>query len=618
MKLIHFTGKAFLGGLFLLVLSLTALFAQQDTTRNDHFWLLSDSVIIDWTNLKQPQVFREKKYSQYHLQASTSWTYKSSKGWDCIFTSYSNKRLGILDSLPTKIGTLVGEKTFTTSSLIYPNREPQMMLFNKDHHFQLYAISFIPTDQDSMYRTPIRVTGKLDSFSNIDSSGVEEFTIDGAGNKKTRLFSQGSMPSVKAVKSHDNADWWIITHSNWGNTFYSKRVSSADSVHADWSAKVGQELLAIGNLWSGGIIITNYSGNRLAVVSVNGFVEVFDYNRCTGGITPYAYYGRDSLFTTSATNNIQDRYLLGAFSPDGTKLYVGTADSIFQLDLSTDFSLKHKKLVVGLDRTNSNLPYFFLDMKLAPDNKIYISKYLNYPQSDYSLSVIAQPDSHVSKCEYQEQGLSFGQNRISEQSFLLFPNIANNSMLPQMVTDVSKIFPYPAVIICPNTPIRIGNASGIKHEWFFDTALPYVKQMEQSNYYIFQSSKPGRYTIKARVETQANPCWQDTVLWQEVTIIVRPEVQEPCLSVSRPEIEIEEPIKVYPNPASDQITVTCPQDVELYVYDAKGRLTHQLPLRPGENLLHTQTWNEGIYFFHFQTTDGSIKKTNFGKIILIR
>jgi|GEM_PF-4483000 len=619
MRLIHFTGKVFLGWLFLIFLFFTTLLAQQDTTRNDHFWLLSDSVIIDWTNPKQPSVFKGNERSQSRFQTNTAWSYANSKGRDCLFTSsfYDKFTSWPFDTLPIQLKTFLGNQSYTTHSLVYPYLESQILLLNTNF-FQLYFLGFISEEPDSNNRTILRMEGQFDSAGNIDSSSVKELIIDELGNQKPRLFSQGDLASILAIKTYNNKDWRIISHSRRGNTFYSKVASSSDSERPDWAENIGQRLLYKDPLWSGGTLITTRDGKRIALISSTGFTQVFDHNRCTGTITPYVYYGRDSLFTTSATNNIQDRFIFGAFSPNGTKLYIGTADSIFQLDLYTDFSLKDKKLVTGLDITLPQYPYFFRDMEIAPDKKIYISKNSQYPVPEYFLSVIALPDSHVSKCAFQEQGLSLFINPKKNLESVMFPNIANNSMLPQTVTDMSKIFPYPAVVICPNTPIRIGNASDIKHEWFFDTALPYVKQMEQSNYYIFQSSKPGRYTIKARVETQANPCWQDTVLWQELTIIVRPDVQEPCLAVSRPEIEIEEPIKVYPNPASEQINIRGVEGGLLTVYDVQGRLVYLHHLADLQTVLNVESWQSGFYIFCIQSIDRNTKNANlYTKTIII-
>lgn len=592
---------ACMAGLLTVVCFSVPLFAQQDTTRNDYFWLFSDSIGIDWTNPKQPRVFTAPIFD--NTGSVSNWSFKHDSVYDCIFTTNVSATQPA-DSMRFQIKTLRGNKQFTTWVRGLEGGNNGRMIYNLKNDPKSFGLLFRgfhkgESRKDTFRRAVMFMLLKLDQDFQVDSMKCDDSRVNSFNIRFTynaRLFG---MPSYFLNKSHDNKRFLFPSHNDVSNDFLIQEDVSNTAYDI---ISLGTEILPFGTSPKQvpAQMVMNHQGTQLAVISLNGFVEVFDFDRCSQNIRFYAYYGRDSLFSTFPQQNHQDRFITGAFSPDGTKLYVCTQDSVFQFDLLSDLNLKDKKFVAGFP---SNHPERFTDMKLAPDGKIYLTQVnnqLSRPTNDAYLAVIAFPDSHVTRCGFSTKGLNMGKRKIGNS----FPNIADNGIKPLKLTDVAKICPYRTVVVCPNTAVRLKGRYGRLSVNSNDLN---AHRIEGSNDFYFKTSKPGTYHYSKSVAIKGNPCWNDTMYSEKLTIIVRPDVQEPCLAVSRPETEIEEPIKVYPNPASDQIKVKSytQETFEMSIYNQTGTKLMSLPVnQSGEVSVSTAELPAGIYLLQARGRNG--------------
>jgi hypothetical protein len=176
----------------------------------------------------------------------------------------------------------------------------------------------------------------------------------------------------------------------------------------------------------------NKEGNQMAILNYVGMIELVDFDRCSGQFSNY------KLIKPNVTTPPVPGVWSGAFSPDGTKLYVATSydDSyLWQFNLLDSLP---QNTVDTLANFNFSIPAGGA-LKLAPDNKIYWSCAWNdgvtfnypYPDTTYNmynmnLSVINSPDSLGAACNFQPYSFYLGGKR----TYWGLPNNPNYELGP--------------------------------------------------------------------------------------------------------------------------------------------------------------------------------------------
>ena len=228
--------------------------------------------------------------------------------------------------------------------------------------------------------------------------------------KNIQLQSFQQVDCLNAVKHGNGRDWWVLFRkagslSNGNNDWYSYLITP-DSIQ-------NVSVQSIGSLNK-----TNSGHTNLI-----GLTELYDFDRCSGLLSNLVTIEPEALPSVP--------YLFScAFSPDASKLYVSTADQptwLFQYDLNASNITLSKDTLW----TISSPQYAGGGLKLAPDNKIYLASiYYNgvqfpYPYQDtvynmynMNLSVINQPDSLGSACDFQPYSFYLGGKR----TYLGLPN----------------------------------------------------------------------------------------------------------------------------------------------------------------------------------------------------
>ena len=287
-----------------------------------------------------------------------------------------------------------------------------------------------PSDTNKYYIFHIGVTDYYGLYySEIDLSlngGLGSVT-----QKNIQLLSNKANDGLTAVKHGNGRDWWILfrestTTSNANNVFYKYLVSP--------QGISGPYMQSIGTLTS----INSYryffskDGTKLGAVGYRGLIETYDLDRCSGQLSNYRSIKSD--VTTPPVPGVWS----GAFSPDGTKLYVATSydDSyLWQFNLLDSLP---QNTVDTLANFNFSIPAGGA-LKLAPDNKIYWSCAWNdgvtfnypYPDTTYNmynmnLSVINSPDSLGAACNFQPYSFYLGGKR----TYWGLPNNPNYELGP--------------------------------------------------------------------------------------------------------------------------------------------------------------------------------------------
>lgn len=148
---------------------------------------------------------------------------------------------------------------------------------------------------------------------------------------------------------------------------------------------------------------------------------------------------------------------------------------------------------------------------------------------------------------------------------------------------------------CLNTSVNGYSAP----QWIFDVEGAADTIWTDNANYEFPG--PGTYLVELSVYTPLGTIASTT---KEVTV----DDCNTVTSLSSTE-DFEEPIKAYPNPATDHIhfVVQEPQSgMTLNIYSLLGEQIDQLTKLEGESTLYLSDYAPGIYFYHLIGNDGNV------------
>ncbi len=280
---------------------------------------------------------------------------------------------------------------------------------------------------------------------NLDS-GLGDFT-----SIKNELLISDTLVNgrIAACKHANGRDWWIIAHETWSDQFYFF-LMNPDTVYLHSSQHIGPVIIPQEDV-IGSAVFTN-DGNKLAY-QTDSIITIYDFDRCTGTLSnALEIYFPDTL-------NLS--LLSCSFSSSGRYLYACNNFHIFQIDMQAGDIAASKTIVATYDgfRTSHNFRTIFNQMKLAPDNKIYVST----AEGSYYFHEINDPDSAGILCDITQHSmilpsyldalnalsmpntpnyalgaltgsvcdsLSIGVNEIGDNAFgiIVFPNPANDKI----------------------------------------------------------------------------------------------------------------------------------------------------------------------------------------------
>ncbi|MEO8150672.1 MAG: T9SS type A sorting domain-containing protein [Bacteroidia bacterium] len=322
--------------------------------------------------------------------------------------------------------------------------------------------------------------------------------------KNIQLQSFEQVDCITAIKHGNGRDWWLLFRKSQASTAGSNNKWYRYLITPDSIQNFSVQSIGSQNRTNIGKICFSPSGDKLVFTNVNGVLELFDFDRCTGllsnpvtieqdpGVSPFPY-----LWSC-------------AFSPDASKLYVTTDDQttrLFQYDLNAPNIAASKDTLW----TISNPPYAGGALKLAPDNKIYMSSWFTdgfnfpypYPDSVYNmynmnLSVINQPDSLGIASDFQPYSFYLGGKR----TYLGLPNNPDYELSPLIGSSCDSLrpainFAATDTTLCGSQCISFNDSSTKspnKWQWFFSGAVPDTSTLQNPVNICYNT--PGSYDVK--------------------------------------------------------------------------------------------------------------------------
>jgi hypothetical protein len=355
---------------------------------NNNYWLFGDSVGINWTSPSNPSFFNSKVRGR-----GTSVSIADSSG--VLIYSHSNYTTFLFNQ----------SKTYNRFNIPIPGSDSlyvegwyhEMLLIpHPGNNSLVYLFTIGVNSFDGLYYTLINYKANNDSGIVIQ--------------KNIQLQNAPAFDGLTAVRHGNGRDWWVL-FKIWdgtgqsGNNLTYVYVINPNGISLNSTQSIGPISTS-----GGGQFVFSGANNKLMHVNWRGLILLFNFDRCTGLLSA------PITIEAERSGNPYPYYFSSAFSSDGSKLYVvsispsnqpGQNDTLFQFDLTAPNISASKQVISVLpsyERTAGNL-------KLAPDNKIYLTSGdqtagTPYPDTLFTtinsyLSVINYPDSLGLACDFQ-------------------------------------------------------------------------------------------------------------------------------------------------------------------------------------------------------------------------
>jgi hypothetical protein len=273
---------------------------------------------------------------------------------------------------------------------------------------------------------------------------------------------------IAAVKHANGQDWWLVVHERDSNAFLvyllNEQGLQAPSKQYIGSNHTGSLIFNA----SIGEMCFSPDGKRLLVACGAGFIDLFDFDRCSGTLANWVL----------AANNPSEEFYGCSFSPDGSKYYVSTLDKFWHYDINNVGTL--------LYNNTSGIGPNFSQHELGPDGKIYIAGDGSTPWAD-SLHIISNPNGSSVTCDFLSTAISCGA-RVGHN----LPNFPNYN-LGAMMAQTAQIGP-PQEFLCQGDSLLLGypdtTSGSVTFEWrgpaLADTTQPqqWVHPTASAWYYL--------------------------------------------------------------------------------------------------------------------------------------
>lgn len=270
---------------------------------------------------------------------------------------------------------------------------------------------------------------------------------------------------MAGIRHADGKNWWIVSHMDGTDKFYLWKTDQQGNLTQSSQAAGEAHGGVLQNYYSP--IVFNEQGNRFALSYDRGKLEIFDFDRCSGEITPFAKIEQQPY-------NLRPFFGI-SFSPNGRFLYLSdryawNTEYVYQYDLqATD--IQGSETSIGQLLGNDSLG--LVGHKLGPDGRIYIgyedlNGFPNFTRSS-KLAVIENPNQPGLSCNFNPQGFD-----ISPGAGVNFPNIPNYRLGPLSVQTANA---GPDQEYCLNgTPVTLGvpdTSNGtVTFRWYTNTGTP--------------------------------------------------------------------------------------------------------------------------------------------------
>jgi len=566
--------------LFILMTFFLVGFAQEN--RN---WCFGYGAGIDFTNLSNPVPF-ESLCNNIEANASISDSngnllfYLADAGPD-FYGPYN-----ILDANHNLInnGDSIWANTSSTNGII--------ILPTTDNHYFLFYISALLENQ--FICPPLVYSCDYLFYSVVAQSSTGELEVI---EKNKLLSSEGFSERIAATRHANGNYWWIVTREfkklDCSDRFFTFLLSD-NNISEPYVQNISTPVCTLG--WYGEMKFSP-NGEQLALATstyINnedyGILELLKFDRCSGFL-----YGKQTL-----ENSLTYHPYGIEFSRDGNILYVSEGEErkdfrIFQYDLRNNFRrIIYSENIPDLSRGQ---------LELGPNNKIYVTSAYDYAgggtfnQYTVHLSVINEPDSVGSKCDFKSYNFYLGD---SSTTFLGLPNMPNYNLDPLSIYQADAGI---NTVICEeDTTVKgvilgVPTVSSVTYSWDptdslndADTSQPFAYPSQTTMYVVTVTDTSIKNSCQSREDT--------------VWVVVK----NCSVGINNPSSIINS-ITISPNPAHTQLHITLINSSlffkSLQFFTLEGRELFSEPnLHASHYSLPTSQYPPGLYLLRITLTNG--------------
>ena len=458
---------------------------------------------------------------------------------------------------------------------------------------------------------------------------------------------------ITGVRHCNGVDIWVVTHDYNSNVFRSFLLTPSGFNTSAVTSTVGtvQSSSSLDN--SVGQMKISPSGKKLGLaIQAAGIYELFDFNRATGIISNPITFN----FGVYGTYGCE-------FSPDGTKFYgaryTTTTGVIYQWDVCASSS----PTAIAASQYSFTTTSRGIGMQRAIDGKIYLVKY-----TQSGLSAINNPNLSGVNCNYTTTGVSTGTrtcmlglpnfmtdiakpqptafthtlNPLQSCTTVSFSSIPITTVpvscaaTPDSYTSIKWLLGDPAsgslntstvqspihnysgggtftvnlIFIGPCLSDTVTDVITIPTSSLTINATPSLKICKGNSTTLIASGAttytwnntinafsitvtPSTTTTYSVVGTGTSNCSTKS----EITVVVLN-----CTGLSENSLA---PVRIFPNPAQNAVTISSLAEGLIFVYDAFGKLILKKEFFTGENKLNIENLTNGVYFIRCETTLGN-------------
>ncbi len=277
-------------------------------------------------------------------------------------------------------------------------------------------------------------------------------------NVKLPITNDSLEYGISTVKHANGRDWWIIVRNGTSMNRFVSFLVTPDTIFGPMEQNIGTVTTTITTTAT-----VSKTGNKIAVVSRTGTVEVYNFDRCSGTIN-----------NPIPINVIPQLALFGCeFSPNENFLYIGNTNNLggtlelLQINLADSNPSNTIQTIYS-----AAVPASGGNFRIGPDNKIYFTCLYDfgwrYPDScrnqyNENLGVINFPDSIGAACNFQPFSFQLGGKR----TYWSLPNNPNYSLGPitgstcdSLTNEIKNAFCKNEFKIFPNPTNETLNISG--------------------------------------------------------------------------------------------------------------------------------------------------------------
>lgn len=373
--------------------------------------------------------------------------------------------------------SLYGSETSVQSALVVP------MPCNPQGYYIFTA------DQQGYSRTGPPPRGINYSIVDMNAAGGR-----GAITAKNIPLQAEASEKQIAVSHANGSDYWVITHSIGGNTFYAWRVGP--------TGVAATPVISVAGFFQGqpneddarqalGTLKSSPDGKRLAMTTWSyRQVEIFDFDAATGRVSnPILLFEGDRLDTN------RYRPYGVSFSPDNSKLYHSIWGSLVQYSLDAGNAaaiIASRRTITSLDP--SPFPVSGA-MQIGPDGRLYIvhdSLWIGYLEYPDALGDLAGYHAKWLQMPWEALFVHGLPNNIDARASVQLP--------PER-----EIQPGAHVTLCDGDPATLTAPSGYsEYYWSTEEKTKSIIVRDSGTYTVWMTD-PGGCLVRAAVIVEVRP-----------------------------------------------------------------------------------------------------------------